>query len=125
MTTIDFHDAHPVEAKPVRVRVVPEVLKTGRYAGVATETRSSAARALMRAAVSALAPVRAVAIPSMSWLGPPLRKAEMQSLVAQRVFFHFSSATFNETFLQVEAVVPVHDNRKSRIAFPVAAESLV
>ena len=59
----------------------------------------------------------------MNWLGPPLRKAEMQSLVDQSVFFHFSSATFKETFLQVEAVVPVHDNRKSRMAFPVAAES--
>ena len=30
MTTVDFHDAHPVEAKPVRVRVLPELEKTGR-----------------------------------------------------------------------------------------------
>jgi len=79
----------------------------------------------MSAAVSADAPVSAVAIPSMSWLGPPLRNAETQSLVDQSVFFHFSSATFSETFLQVEAVVPEHDNKKSRMAFPVAAESLV
>ena len=30
VTRVDSHCAHPVEAKPVRARAVPEVAKTGR-----------------------------------------------------------------------------------------------